>query len=50
MSWQLRQKAVREQGPDANVDMDADLRRALEQVSIISEALCDIQLRHQVRV
>lgn len=39
-------KATQEQGSD----VDVDLQRAMEQVSIISQALCDIQRRYQEQV
>lgn len=40
------QKANQEPGSD----LDVDLRKAMEQVSIISEVLCDIQHHYQAQV
>lgn len=40
------QKATQEQGSD----VDVDLRRVMEQVSTISQALCEIQRHYQDQV
>uniref|UniRef100_H3CD08 Shootin 2 n=1 Tax=Tetraodon nigroviridis TaxID=99883 RepID=H3CD08_TETNG len=45
--FHLMQKATREQGSDVGVGVGVDLRRAMEQVSIISEALFNIQHWYQ---